>query len=79
MINMYMLLPSKHQSVTLNLILCSWRLNVFTVITVPFHKLIDIQAILLQVSLHIIQGPFVRVRSSERDVNTSWKKGNLLT
>jgi hypothetical protein len=76
---LYILLQSRHQSVTINFVLSSWRLNMFTVTIFPFHKLIDIQVILLQVFLHIIQGPFIRVWRSEPDVNTSWKKGDSLT
>jgi hypothetical protein len=52
----------------------SWRLNTLTVISVPFHELIEIQAPLLQSFLHIIQGFFFRVWRSEQDVNACWKR-----
>jgi hypothetical protein len=51
----------------------SWRLD-FTLGSREFHKLIEIQAIFLQVFLDIIDDSFVRVRSSEQDVYTGWKE-----
>jgi hypothetical protein len=51
-----------------------WTLNVLTVISVKLHKLIEIQFIFLQDSLHIIQKFFIRIQSSERDVEAYWKE-----
>jgi hypothetical protein len=48
-----------------------------TVISVKLHKLIEIQFIFLQDSLHIIQSCFVRIQSSERDVEAYWKEKKL--
>jgi hypothetical protein len=50
------------------------ELKVIALLILPFHELIEIDSILLQVLLHIIQGSFVRVRRSEQDVNTYWKR-----
>jgi hypothetical protein len=48
---------------------CSCKLKALTVISIPFHKLFETKAIFNQFSLCVIQRSFVRVRSSERDVN----------
>jgi hypothetical protein len=46
--------------------------------SLPFHKLIEIQAIFPQLTLHIFQSFFVRIRSSKRHVNTCWKEKTYL-
>jgi hypothetical protein len=72
---MIMLLKAKHSSVNAyRFYLCSWEFNILALISLIFHKMIEIKAIFFQVFLHIIQGSFVRVRSSEHDVNACCKK-----
>jgi hypothetical protein len=74
-----MLLQSRNAAVCVeNLSLDSWKLNALTVISIPFHKLIEIQAICLQVFLHFIQSFCIGIRSSERDVNEYWKEKTRL-
>jgi hypothetical protein len=46
----------------------SWIRDVSTFLSLVFHHPIEVQAIFLEVSLHIAEGYFVRVRRSERDV-----------
>jgi hypothetical protein len=73
--------PQKHQSVPAGGVqssLCPRNLDAFAEVGVPFPVLTQINAILLQVFLHIIQGFFVRGPSSERDVNTVWKQETCL-
>jgi hypothetical protein len=68
--------PADHTHKTLPFIFsfCSFKLEALTVISIPFHKLFEMKAIFLQLLLHVIQRSFVRVRSSERDVNHCCKK-----
>jgi hypothetical protein len=67
-----------HQSMPYDFSQGSWKRNVLTVISLHFHKLIEIQSILFQVFLHIIQSFCVRIRSSGHDVNGYWKKKTRL-
>jgi hypothetical protein len=53
-------------------------MNVLTVLILPFHKPIEVQAISPQIFLHISQGFFVRIGGSERDVKTHWKEKTCL-
>jgi hypothetical protein len=57
---------------------CSWKSIALTVISLHFRKLIEIQATIRQVFLHITEGSFVRVRTSEQDVNACWKEETYL-
>jgi hypothetical protein len=65
--------PYTYHSLPYNFSFCSLKLD-FTIVSCEFLKLIEIQAIFLQVFLDSIEGSFVRVRRSEQDVNTCWKE-----
>jgi hypothetical protein len=80
MMKEYLLLQPTHVSVpVVEVLTVLMEVECFlTVLLLPFHKLIEIQAILPQFFLHFIQGFFIRIRSPERYVNTYWKEKTCL-